>query len=64
MIRLLNLSEALGNLADNGTDTEVQRAMELCSAFMERIKQDRLAPGNPSIVFQERVPNVHSRFVN
>jgi hypothetical protein len=62
MLRLLNLSEALRNLADSGTDNEIHRALELCYAFMERI--ERLTPDNPPLLSQERLPNAQSPFVN
>lgn len=64
MIRLLNLAQSLGNLAENGTDSDIHYALELCYAFMERIEQERLVSRPSSGALRESVPHLASPFVN
>jgi len=44
---LLELSRTLGDIAEQANDRDVQRALELCYAFMERAEQERLVPHEP-----------------
>ena len=64
MTRLLNLTRSLGDLAENGTDSDIHHALELCYAFMERIEEERLASQQSLTAPEGSAPQPSSRFVN
>ena len=64
MYKLLTLSETLSDIAQQGSDSEVQHALELCYAFMERIEQERLGANKPRIELPEYLPQENLRFLN
>jgi hypothetical protein len=63
MFRLLDLSSALAEIAQQGSDDEVQHALELCYSFMERIEHERLGE-NKSEKRHEYLQLAEPQFLN